>query len=216
METQTFIPLTCPHCGGPMEFPPEMANQVIPCPHCGKEIRLVVAEKPSWRWERFFGGRWNINTSASAMPSVKVFPVASAVERSVGVVGALQPRIYAALPLQQANFAQSSLGQNSRLEAMAPAGAEVRRFKRIEFAQLGASGPVGAAVGKAPIERDAGGRTSQRGLFPSERAGERHDGLSTAVLSRIKNRLLARKVNLLELDLPRAKRSASVCACRSV
>ena len=43
MEAQSFIRTSCYLCDGPMEFPPEMENQVIPCPHCGKEIKLLDA-----------------------------------------------------------------------------------------------------------------------------------------------------------------------------
>ncbi len=60
MTQQTIIRSACYLCEGTIEFPAELANQVIPCPHCGKEIKLFAASKSLSRFGGLFAGRsWN-------------------------------------------------------------------------------------------------------------------------------------------------------------
>jgi hypothetical protein len=35
MKTQCYL------CGGSIDFPDELKNEIIPCPHCGKSIKLL-------------------------------------------------------------------------------------------------------------------------------------------------------------------------------
>ncbi len=59
MTQQTIIRSACYLCEGTIEFPAELANQVIPCPHCGKEIKLFAASKSSSRIGGIIGEKWN-------------------------------------------------------------------------------------------------------------------------------------------------------------
>ena len=59
MTQQTIIRSACYLCEGTIEFPAELANQVIPCPHCGKEIKLFAASKAPSRIGGMFNEKWN-------------------------------------------------------------------------------------------------------------------------------------------------------------
>ena len=42
MSNDSLIRMKCYLCDGPIEFPPQLANQIIACPHCAREITLAV------------------------------------------------------------------------------------------------------------------------------------------------------------------------------
>jgi len=46
MNAEDIIKSKCSLCEGPIEFPPEMANQMTECPHCKQQIKLYAASKP--------------------------------------------------------------------------------------------------------------------------------------------------------------------------
>jgi hypothetical protein len=68
MTPQTIIRSACYLCEGTIEFPAELANQIIPCPHCGKEIKLFAASKSLSRVGGFKG--WNLKQTAVVVLAV--------------------------------------------------------------------------------------------------------------------------------------------------
>ena len=41
MAEPTMLKMTCPACGGHVEFQTKEEYAIVPCPHCGKELRLA-------------------------------------------------------------------------------------------------------------------------------------------------------------------------------
>ena len=42
MRQPAEIKIACPSCGGHIEFPPDMAGQIINCPHCSLSVALQI------------------------------------------------------------------------------------------------------------------------------------------------------------------------------
>lgn len=89
MSEKQFLKCACTHCGGRIEFPAEVAGQVVDCPHCGKKTPLgsvTVAQTAAVEKPAPAAAPVPVARSASAKPDAPraAVPVAAAAEKKGG------------------------------------------------------------------------------------------------------------------------------------